>query len=112
MDFVQKPNFFLSAFLTEMILEKFVFRYCRKKRMILRGKIEVFKRFKKWTFSKRLVHGFCAKIGISLIAVFYRNFVRRNRFSIFMKENNYFLTKKLKFHQGPKNEHFLKGLGH
>ena len=38
----------------------------------------------------RLVHGFCAKIGISLIAVFYRNFVRRNRFSIFWIEKDHF----------------------
>ena len=29
-----------------------------------------------------------------------------------MKENNHFYNKKLKFYQGPKNGHFLKGLVH
>ena len=41
-------------------------------------------------FLKGLVHGYCPKIEISLIAVFSRNYVRKHRFSIFMKENNYF----------------------
>ena len=76
--------------------------------MIFREKIEIFKRVKKWTVSKRvsgwilsknrnfsysyffyrnyghfrkgLVHGFCRNIEISLISVFHRNYVRKNRF--------------------------------
>ena len=60
MDFVQESNFFLSAFFTEMISEKFVFRYCRKKRMILRGKnwsfqnaqkVDIFKGVSPWILS-------------------------------------------------------------
>ena len=76
-----------------MISEKFVFRCCRKKRMILRGKIKVFKRAKKCPFSMDVAK----KIDFSLIAVFHRNYVRKDLFSVFMKENNYFLTKQLKF---------------
>ena len=54
MDLVQKPNFFLLAFFTEIISEKIVFRYCGKKRMVLRVKIEVSTRTKKWNFPKGL----------------------------------------------------------
>ena len=31
-------------------------------------------------FRKGLVHGFCRKIEISLISVFHRNYVRKDRF--------------------------------
>ena len=52
--------------------------------MILSGrKIKVVKRAKKWTFSKWLVHGFCPKIEFPLIAVFHRNYVRKDPFWIF-----------------------------
>ena len=48
--------------------------------MILEEKIKVFKTAKKWTFSKRLVHGFCPKIELFLIGVFHRNHIRKSRF--------------------------------
>ena len=50
-----------------------------------------------WTFAKGLVHGFCPKIELSLIAVFHRNYVRKDRVAIFWRENNHFETKKLMF---------------
>ena len=37
-------------------------------------------------FPKGLVHGFCPKIEISRMGVFYRNYVRKNRFLIFWIE--------------------------
>ena len=41
-------------------------------------------------FKKGLVDGFCPKIEISLIAVFHRNYVGKDRFWIFWIENNHF----------------------
>ena len=81
MDFVRKSNFFFSAFFTEMISEKLVFRYCRKKRMILRGKkLKFSKGLKNGHFLKGLVHGFCPKIELFLFGVFHRNHIRKDRF--------------------------------
>ena len=69
----------------------------KEKNDFKRKKIEVLKRAKKWNFPKGLVHRLCQKIKLSLIAVCYRNYARKDRFPIFMKENNHFWTKKLKF---------------
>ena len=41
-------------------------------------------------FFEGLVHGFCPKIELFLIAVFHRNYVGKDRFSIFWKENKHF----------------------
>ena len=156
MDFVQKSNFLLSLFFTEIMSEKIVFRYAydaqkaiifrpkklklsqgRKSGHFLKGLVHRFcpkiklsliavflQKFcqkrsffdildRKQSFQdhkihgltplknvhclKGLVHGFCPKFEVSLIAVFYRNYVRKDRFSIFWIENNHFQTKKLKF---------------
>ena len=43
-----------------------------------------------------IFHGFCPKIELSLIVVFHRNYVRKDRFSIFWIEHNDFKTKKFK----------------
>ena len=109
MDFVQKSNFFLSAFFTEMISEKFFFRYCRKKRMILEEKIKVFKRAKRWTFSKGLVHGFCRKIELFLIGVFHRNHIRKNRF-LYCRKKRMILKKKIEICKRAKKSTFSKGV--
>ena len=63
-------------------------------------------------FFEGLVHGFCPKIELSLIAFFHESYVRKDRFSILWKEKNDFTRKKLKFKIGPKNGHFRKGLVH
>ena len=42
-----------------------------------------FKKGQNWHFPNGLVHGCCPKIELSLIAVFYRNYVRKDRFWIF-----------------------------
>ena len=41
-------------------------------------------------FPKGLVHGFCPKIELSLFAFFHRNYVSKDRFSIFWIESNHF----------------------
>ena len=105
-------TFSYRRFSQKLISEKFFFRYCSKKRMILEEKIKVFKRAKRWTFSKGLVHGFCRKIELFLIGVFHRNHIRKKSFFILRKEKNDFKRKKLKFVKGPKNRHFRKGLVH
>ena len=46
-------------------------------------------------FLKRLAHGFCPKIELSLIAFFRRNYARKGRFSLFQIKNNHFKTKKI-----------------
>ena len=51
--------------------------------IIKRPENEVKTMAKKWTFFKRVVHGFCPKIELSLIAVFHRNYVRKDHFWIF-----------------------------
>ena len=67
--------------------------------MSLREKIGSFKKGQKLDiFQKGLVHGFCPKIELSLIAVFFTEIMsEKNRFSIFWIENNHFKTKKIKF---------------
>ena len=50
MDFVEKSNFLLSLFFTEIMSEKIVFGYFRLgKQLILDQKIEVLTRAEKWT---------------------------------------------------------------
>ena len=52
--------------------------------MILSEKNESYKKGQKnGHFPKGLVHGFCPKIELSLIAVFHRNYVRKDLFWIF-----------------------------
>ena len=81
--FCPKIELFLISVFTEIISEKIVLRYLWKKTIFLDQKLEVLTRAKKWTFRKGLVHGFCPIIEFSLIAVFHRNYVRRDRSWIF-----------------------------
>ena len=62
----------------------------KEKNDFKRKKLKFVKGPKNRHFRKGLVHGFCLKIEISLIAVFYRNYVRKDRVSIFWKEKNHF----------------------
>ena len=50
MDFVQKSNFLLAVFFTEIISEKIVFRYFGKKTTIFIPNSAVLTRAKKWKF--------------------------------------------------------------
>ena len=65
---------------------------------------------KKWTFSKGLVHGFCPKIGISLIAVFYRNYVRKKSVFDILDRKQSFYDQKVEFLTRAKKWTFFKGV--
>ena len=83
MDFVQESNFFLSAFLTEIISEKIVLRYCGKKNNDYKRKKLNFKTGQKMDISKEVSPWILSKIELSLTAFFHKNYVRRDRFWIF-----------------------------
>ena len=83
MDFVQKLNFLLLLVFTEIKSEKILFGDFKSDTVIKRPENEVSTMAKKWTFFKRVVHGFCPKIELSLIVVFYRNYVTNDHFWIF-----------------------------
>ena len=48
-------------------------------------------------FSMGLVNGFCERIEPDIVCVFYGNYVRKDRFSIFWIENKNLKTKTLRF---------------
>ena len=108
MDFVQKSNFLLAVFFTEIISEKIVFRYFGKKTTIFIPNSAILRRAKNgnleiWFLSKNRTF-------------FYRCFSqklwhKRSFFNILERQKSFF-DKKLKFLQGSKNWHFLKGLVH
>ena len=71
------------------LIAVFYKNYVRKDRFWYFGKKTIIFRPKNWSFSKGqkmdiflkgLVHGFCRKIKLSLIGVFYRNHIRKDRF--------------------------------
>ena len=62
MDFVQKLNFLLLLFFREIKSEKILFGDFKPDTVIKRPENEVSTMAKKWTFFKRVVHGFCPKI--------------------------------------------------
>ena len=73
-------TFFIGVF-HKNHFRKHRFLYCRKKRMILsRKKLKFYKRTKNGHFPKGLVNGFCPKNELSVIALFYRSYVRKDRF--------------------------------
>ena len=96
--FCRKMELFLIGVFYKNHIRKPRFLYCRQKRMILsRKKLKFYKRTKNGHFPRGLVNGFCPKIELSVIAVFYRSYVIKDRFQIFLLENNHLQTTKLKF---------------
>ena len=71
MDFVQKSNFFLFAFFTEILKQNNFFDIVERKDYFKSKKIEVLKRARKGTFFKGVSPRFCPKIIISIICVFH-----------------------------------------
>ena len=79
--FCRKMELFLIGVFYKNHIRKHRFLYCRQKRMILsRKKLKFYKRTKNGHFPKGLVHGFCPKFELSVIAVFYRNYVIKDGF--------------------------------
>ena len=114
MDFVEKWNFFLSAFFTEIISENIFFDIVERKDYFKWKKIEVLKRARKWTFFKGVSRRFCPKKHNFYYLCFSLKLChKRFFFDIYEKKKNDFKWKKLDFwKKGPKNEHFPKGLVH
>ena len=84
MDCVQKSNFLLSLFVTEIMSEKNRFSiFWIENNHFNTKKLKFQKGRKNGHFLRGLVHGFCPKIELFLICVFYRNYSRKDRFSIF-----------------------------
>ena len=114
MDYLQKLNFLLWLFFTEIMTGKIVFRYSGKKTNIVRPK--------NWRFNKGQKNGrffkgvspcmLCPKIEVFLIGAFHRNSYLKTTFLILWKEKNDIKWKKFKFKKGLKNGHFPRGLVH
>ena len=80
MDFFPKKKLFLLGDFHRNHIRKHCFGYCGEKRMILRGKIEVFKWAKKWSISKEVSSWILSKNRTFFIGVFDRNHIRKHRF--------------------------------
>ena len=83
---VQKSKFFLFVFFGEMKSENIVFEILDKKERFLDQKNKVFKRAKQGDFPKGIIHGFCPKIEIFLMCIFWRNQIRKYCFLIFWRK--------------------------
>ena len=85
MDFVQKPNFFLSALFTEILLENNVFYIKERKERFEVKKTVVKKRAKKWTFSKGVVSPWIlSKNRIFLYGCFLQKLCQKKWFLIIL----------------------------
>ena len=99
MDCVQKSNFLLSLFVTEIMSEKNRFSiFWIENNHFNTKKLKFQKGRKNGHFLRGLVHGFCPKIELFLFSVFHRNHITKDRFLISWKEKNNFKRKKLKFY--------------
>ena len=89
--FFQKSNFCYRCFSQKLFQKRSFFDIVDRKQSFLYQKNwSSNKSQKSGHFLKGFVHGFCPKIKLSLIVVFYRNYVRKNRCSIFWIENSHF----------------------
>ena len=112
MDFVQKSNFFLLTFFTEIISENIVFDIVESKEWYLEEKIEVFKRPKNAHYLEGLVHVLCKNLEFFLIGVFCRNHIRKDRFWYCGKKRMILSRKNWSFKKGRKIYIFQRGLVH
>ena len=69
--------------------EKIVFGYCGKKTIIFRPKIEVLRKGKNAPYLERLVHGFCPKIELFLIGVFFSCYCGKKRMILRGKNSSF-----------------------
>ena len=74
--------------------------------MVLRVKIEVSTRTKKWNFPKGLVHGFCPKIAFFFTKIMSEKIV----FDILEKKKQLFLDQKIEVLTRAKKWTFFKGV--
>ena len=78
-------TFSYRCFLQKLCQKRSFFDILERKQSFVDQNIEVLTRAK---------NGFCPKIELSLIAVFHRNYVRKDRFLIFLIQKKRFKTKK------------------
>ena len=84
MAFIKKSNFLSSVYFGQIKQEKIVFLlFWRKKNSFLDQKGKLKKSPKIRHFPRRLVHGFCQKIELFVIFVFWANQTRKDRFLVF-----------------------------
>ena len=93
MVFVKKLNFSPSVFWGQLKPEKMFFYILDRNECVLDQKSEILKISKKSNFPKGSVHGFCQKIEIFTMCVYWANQTRQHRFWIFWIEKNAFWTK-------------------
>ena len=96
MVFVHKSKFFLFVFFGQIKSENIVFEILDKNERFLDQKKEMFKRAKQGDFPKGIIRGFCPKIEIFLICIFWRDQVRIYCFLIFWRKIEQFLDQKNK----------------
>ena len=106
MDFVQKSNFFLSAFFREIISEKIVFDIVERREWLKEQKIKVLTRAKKWTFYKGVSPWICPKSNLPWSLFFIEIMSERIVFRYFGEKTIIFRPKKWSFKKGQKVDIF------
>ena len=109
MNFVQKSNFLLSLFLTEVMSEKIIFGYFKQQTIILRPKngsvnksqkMDIFKRgqsmdfVEKWNF---------------FLSAFFTEILSKNIFFDILERKDYFKWKKIEVLKRARKGTFIKG---
>ena len=89
--------------------EKIVFDILERKQSFLDEKIEVLTGPKNGHFLKGFVHGFCRNFELSLIGVFHRNHIRKDRFWYCGKKRMILSEKNWSFKKGQKMGIFKRG---
>ena len=95
MDFFPKIQLFLMGVFHRNHIRKHRFGYCGKKRMILRGRVEVFKRAKKWTFSKGVSPWILSKNRNFYYRCFSRKLCQKTSFFDIYERKQIFLEQKI-----------------
>ena len=83
-----------------------------RKQSFYEQKIEVLTRAIKWTFFKRVCPWILSKNRTFSYCFFSQKLCQKRSFFDIYERKQLFFNQILQFQQGPKNEHFLKGLGH
>ena len=89
----KKSKFLVGVFFTEIMSERMVFSYSGWKT----NKDKKWQGPKNGHFLKGLVHGFCSKIELSLIAVFHKHHIRKHRLWYCKKKRMILSGKQIKF---------------
>ena len=89
--------------------KRFLFLYSSQTRMIVDQKVNVLKGAKNRHFPKGIIHGFCPKIILFIIYLFWDKTSRKDHFLILWIEKKWFLDQKIELLKSSKNGIFLRG---